>query len=215
MEMFCGLDCGNLQVSDTHTAPRNCLRVPYGDVSNINQQLNKFTSRDLAKNYIARSISSKDVIAKHIGRSIRTNVSVLAIHPLFQRLWVTVCMDRTGSRTKRTLKKSFKARVLQISDAEDKRQAQAWLDGADTFLHEIDEEIQMPAEVNLGDNIPPEGTKCCDYCFEENSILKSMCTNPSCVIKMCTECANDWSNEAIRLCIYCNSPLIYSDMPTN
>ncbi|KAG5750622.1 hypothetical protein H9Q69_004950 [Fusarium xylarioides] len=52
MEMFCGPDCENLQIFDTHTAPRNCLRVPYGGVSNNNQQLNKFTSRDLAKNYI-------------------------------------------------------------------------------------------------------------------------------------------------------------------
>ncbi|KAF5692201.1 hypothetical protein FDENT_2972 [Fusarium denticulatum] len=141
IEVFCGPDCGNLQVSDTHTAPRNCLRVPYGGDSNINQQLNKFTSRNLAKTYINRRIWSKDVIARHISRIIRTNVSVLTIHPLFQRLWVTVCMDQTGIKIKRRLKKRFKAQVRKISDAEDKRQAQAWLDGADTFLHEIDEEI--------------------------------------------------------------------------
>ncbi|KAF5568559.1 dihydroxyacid dehydratase [Fusarium napiforme] len=141
MDNFCGLDCGNLQLSDTHTAPRNCLRVPYGAVSNINQQLNKFTSRDLANNYIARPISSKDVIARHISRIIETNVSVLAIHPLFQRLWVHVCTDRTGSWIKRTLKQKFEAEVLLISDDEDRRQVQAWLDEADTILHEMGEEI--------------------------------------------------------------------------
>ncbi|KAF5587388.1 dihydroxyacid dehydratase [Fusarium pseudoanthophilum] len=140
MDTFCGLDCGNLQLSNTHTAPRNCFRVPYGAFSNINQQLNKFTSRDLAKNYIGRSISSKDVIARHIGRMIKTNVSVLAIHPLFQRLWVAVCEDQTGSRIKRSLKQEFEAEVLRISDDEDKRQAQAWLDEADTISHEFDEE---------------------------------------------------------------------------
>ncbi|KAG9501573.1 hypothetical protein J7337_007264 [Fusarium musae] len=141
MEVFCGLNRGNLEVFDTHTTPRNRLRVPYGDASNNNQQLNRFTSENLAKAYIDSSIWYKDVIARHISRIIRTNVSVLAIHPLFQRLWVTVCMDRTGSKIKRALKQKFEAQVLRISDDEDKRQAQAWLGEADTILHEIDEEI--------------------------------------------------------------------------
>ncbi|RBR17521.1 hypothetical protein FVER53590_12037 [Fusarium verticillioides] len=141
MEVFCGLNRGNLEVFDTHTTPRNRLRVPYGDASNNNQQLNRFTSENLAKTYIDSSIWYKDVIVRYISRIIRTNVSVLAIHPVFQRLWVTVCMDRTGSKIKRALKQKFKAQVLRISDDEDKRQAQAWLDEADTILHEIDEEI--------------------------------------------------------------------------
>ncbi|KAF5972936.1 hypothetical protein FCOIX_9061 [Fusarium coicis] len=52
MEVFCGLNRGNLEVFDTHTTPRNRLRVPYGDASNNNQQLNRFTSENLAKTYI-------------------------------------------------------------------------------------------------------------------------------------------------------------------
>ncbi|KAF5601289.1 dihydroxyacid dehydratase [Fusarium pseudocircinatum] len=141
MGVFCGLNRGNLEVFDTHTTPRNRLRVPYGGASNNNQQLNRFTSENLAKTYIDSSVWYKNAIARHISRIIRTNVSVLAIHPIFQRLWVTVCMDRTGSKIKRTLKQKFEDQVLRISDDEDKRQAQAWLDEADTILHEIDEEI--------------------------------------------------------------------------
>ncbi|KAG5750616.1 hypothetical protein H9Q72_005768 [Fusarium xylarioides] len=106
-------------------------------------------------------------------------------------------MDRTAGRFNKTLMRRFKSQVGQISDAEDRRQAQAWLEGTYTFFHEINEEIQMPAEVNPWDNITPEETKYCGCCFEERekSTLKSVCTNPSCVTEVCTDCANKWSSE--------------------
>ncbi|KAF4431403.1 dihydroxyacid dehydratase [Fusarium acutatum] len=215
IEMFCGLDCGNLDNFDTLTVPRSSVRVPYGDINNNNQQLSKFTSRYFARSYINCSEYSKNVIAKHIDRIIRTNVSVIAIHPLFGRLWVAVCRDRTGNRIKRTLLERFRAQVCQISDAEDKRQTQTWLEKSYTFFHEISEEIQMQAEVNLRDNILPQKTKYCGYCFEEKSILKSVCTNSSCVVEVCTDCANKWSSERNPPCIFCHSPVFYSDMPTD
>ncbi|KAF5711514.1 hypothetical protein FMUND_8909 [Fusarium mundagurra] len=215
MEIFCGPDYGNLQIIDIHTAPRNCLRVPYGGFSNINQQLNKFTSRDLAKNYINRGEWSKNVIAKHMNRIIRTNLSVITIHPLFGRLWAAVCMDRTGDKLNKTLMRRFRAQVRLISNAEDKRQAQAWLEGTYTFFHEINEEIQMPAEVNLWDNIPPEETKCCGFCFEEKSILIG-CTNPSCAVELRMSNNERWTTWALGYIADVTPALIFEGyLPTD
>ncbi|KAF5568480.1 dihydroxyacid dehydratase [Fusarium phyllophilum] len=152
MEMFCGQDNGNLEFLSIHTAPRNCLRVPYGGVNNNNQQLSKFTSRNLARNYINCSEYSKNVIAKHIDRIIRTNVSVITIHPLFVQLWAAVCLDQTGNDIKRTFLERFKAHIDQISDPGDKRQAQTWLEKSYTFFHTIIQEYDS-AQGSLGDTV--------------------------------------------------------------
>ncbi|KAF5625652.1 dihydroxyacid dehydratase [Fusarium sp. NRRL 52700] len=144
IETFCGPECGNLQTFDTILEPRR-------EVDSNDQQLSKFTSRNLASNYINGSEYHKTVIARHLDRIIRTNVSVITIHPLFGRLWAAVCLDRTGNNIKRTLLEKFRAQVEHISNARDKGQAQNWLEESYTFFHEIMPEVQKQEEAEQMD----------------------------------------------------------------
>ncbi|KAF5985117.1 hypothetical protein FBULB1_3055 [Fusarium bulbicola] len=136
LEPFCGINCNNLECFNTLDIPRIGFRVPYGGISNNDEGVNNFTSRALARKYTSRSQHYKNVIAKHIDRIIRTNVSVIAIHPLFGRLFAAVCLDRNGNNG--SLLGKTRAQADQIPDAGDKRQTQAWLEESYAFFHEIE-----------------------------------------------------------------------------
>ncbi|KAF4953131.1 hypothetical protein FGADI_6281 [Fusarium gaditjirri] len=140
----CGRDTKNLKKANVHAGPRSCLRVRYDRVITDNGQFSVYTSRNLARKYIDGDEDYKKAIVDRLDRIISTDVSVIAIHPIYGQLWRAVCSDQTGNNNiKRSLLERFRAKVSQIPDARDKNQARTWLEESYTFFHELNEEMSV------------------------------------------------------------------------